>query len=190
MRKLIHFSEMTLDGYFEGKKAWDLSFLQEVPDREIGPYTDQMNRDTGVLIFGRKTYEGNAAHFPTLTDDFSKVLNAVPKIVFSRTLTKVDWNNTTLERGPPERVVRRLKRTRGKDLYLVGSAQLASTLREHDLIDEFRIWLNPAILGRGKPLFPPNSKGTPLDLLEARSVKSGCVLLRYKLRKPRRRRTR
>jgi dihydrofolate reductase len=188
MRRLIHFSEMTLDGYFEGKKAWDLSFLQEIPDKEIGPYTDQMNRDTGVLLLGRKTYEGNAAYFPKQTTEFAKVLNALPKIVFSRKLKKVHWTNTTLERRPPELVVRRLKREPGKDLYIVGSAQLATTLREHDLIDEFRIWLNPAILGRGRPLFPPSPKGTPLDLLEARAVKSGCVLLRYGLRKPKRRR--
>jgi dihydrofolate reductase len=187
MRKLIHFSEMTVDGYFEGEKAWDLAFLSDDADVEIGPYTDQMNRDTGVLLFGRKTYEGNAAHFPTQTDEFAKVLNAVPKIVFSRTLSKAEWSNTTLERGPPEDVVRKLKQKPGKDLYIVGSAELASTLREHDLIDEFRIWLNPAILGHGRPLFPPNSKGTPLDLLDARPVKSGCVLLRYGLRKPKRR---
>jgi dihydrofolate reductase len=190
MRKLIHFSEMTVDGYFEGKKAWDLSFLQETVDREIGPYTDQMNRDTGVLLLGRKTYEGNAAYFPTQTDAFAQVLNAVPKVVFSRTLPRADWNNTTLERGSPEEVVRKLKRKRGKDLYIVGSAQLASRLRKHDLIDEFRIWLNPAILGRGRPLFPADSKGTPLTLLEARPVKSGCVLLRYQLRMPKRRRKR
>jgi dihydrofolate reductase len=177
MRRVFLFDEITLDGCFEGKKNWDLDFGHP-PDREIVAYTQQLNQDSGAMLLGRVTYEGLAAYFPTQKTKFARVLNELPKIVFSRTLKEATWSNTTIERRRPEVAVRELKRQRGKDLQISGSGTLAARLRKFGLIDEYRLWLNPTILGRGRPLFPPSPNRTALRFLEVRPLKSGRVLLR------------
>lgn len=181
MGRVTLFDEMTLDGYFQGVRDWDLDFHQP-PDREIGPYTNQLNRDSGALLLGRVTYEGLAAAFQSKRGKVASVLNALPKYVFSRTLRQPSWDNSTIVRTGPPGAVRRLKREIRKDLQIVGSAALAAVLSRAGLIDEYRLWLNPTVLGRGKPLFPPSRRPTSMRLLEARSMPSGRVLLRLEPR--------
>jgi len=105
-------------------------------------------------------------------------MNGIAKFVFSRTLKKADWNNTTLVSGRAEEEVARLKGLPGKDIYIFGSAALSSTLMQHGLIDEYRLALVPVILGRGNPLFKHGTPAT-MKLLEAKQLKNGCVIVRY-----------
>jgi dihydrofolate reductase len=177
MRRVLLFDEITLDGCFEGRKNWDLDFGHPA-DREIVAYTQQLNQESGAMLLGRVTYEGLAAYFPTQKTRFAKVLNDLPKIVFSRTLKEATWSNTTIERRRPEIAVRELKRQPGKDLQISGSGMLAARLRKYGLIDEYHLWLNPTVLGRGRPLFPPSSTRTAMRFVEVRLLKSGRILLR------------
>jgi dihydrofolate reductase len=177
MRRVILFDEITLDGCFQGRKNWDLDFGQPA-DREISAYTQRLNERSGAMLLGRVTYQGLAAYFPKQRTKFAKILNDLPKIVFSRTLKEATWSNTTIERRRPEIVVRELKRKPGKDLQVSGSGEIAARLSRHGLIDEYHLWLNPTLLGRGRPLFPPGSTRTALQFVEVRPLKSGRVLLR------------
>src|SRR3989442_1111438 len=109
----------------------------------------------------------------------SRVLLHIPKVVFSRTLERAEWSNTRLVRANAEEEVAKLKQQPGKDLFIFGSANLSSTLMRHGLIDEYRLGLNPLILGGGTPLFKSGPDRMKLKLLEARPLKSGVVILRY-----------
>jgi dihydrofolate reductase len=132
-----------------------------------------------MILFGRVTYEGMAAYWPSATGEVADIMNAIPKVVFSRTLARADWNNTRLVTGDAERDVPRLKQQPGKDLLIFGGAKLTASLTRAGLIDEYRLGLNPVVLGAGSPLFKPESGGMKMKLLEARAFLTGCVLLRY-----------
>jgi dihydrofolate reductase len=106
-------------------------------------------------------------------------MNSVPKIVFSNTLDVAEWNNTRLVSGRAEEEVARLKQESGKDLFIFGSANLVGSLTNHGLIDEYRIGLNPLVLGGGTPMFKRSDERMRLKLLEARQLQSGVALLRY-----------
>ena len=106
-------------------------------------------------------------------------MNTIPKIVFSKTMKKAEWNNTTLVKGNAVEEVAKLKRQSGKNMFVFGSANLSSTLLEHDLFDEIDLALAPVILGRGNPLFKASPDRLKMKLLEARPLKSGGVILRY-----------
>lgn len=180
MRKLIMWNLQSLDGYFDGPKAWDLDWHNSVWGPELEQLSLEQLNTTGAIIFGRATYEGMASYWTTTEPGkVADLMNTVPKIVFSHTLTSVDWNNTRLVKEPAEVEVARLKREAGKDLYIFGSANLADTFIKHGLIDEFRICVAPLVLGGGSPLFKPSSNRTALRLLEAKPLKSGGVILRY-----------
>src|SRR5712692_12092786 len=120
-----------------------------------------------------------AAYWSSERGSIADFMNSVPKIVFSKTLAKAEWNNTTLRREPAEDVVPDLKRQDGKGLFIFGSAELCSPLARRRLIDEFRLGLVPVVLGQGNPLFKPGPEALKMKLLEARPLKSGCVILRY-----------
>jgi dihydrofolate reductase len=105
-------------------------------------------------------------------------MNAAPKYVFSRTVKKSDWNNTQMFSTDVPGTVNRLKRDIAKDIFLFGSADLAASLIPHGLIDEFRIALNPILLGGGTPLFKPGEKRR-LTLVDSRPLTNGIVILRY-----------
>jgi dihydrofolate reductase len=119
-----------------------------------------------------------ASHWPNATGEVADFMNALPKYVFSRTLTRSDWANTQMFDAEVPDTVARLKRETGKDIYLFGSADLAAGLIPHRLIDEFRIAVNPVILGGGAPLFKPGER-VKLKLLDSKPLSSGIVILRY-----------
>jgi dihydrofolate reductase len=106
-------------------------------------------------------------------------MNSISKVVFSRTLDKADWNNTRLVKSQAEKEVARLKQQPGKDMLIFGSADLSASLTRAGLIDEYRLGLVPVVLGGGNPLFKPAPDRLPMKLLEARPLKSGCVILRF-----------
>jgi dihydrofolate reductase len=178
MRNLIMFNMVSLDGFFAGpNQEIDWFVFDEDLERYIKE-TQMMKADT--LLFGRVTYEGMAAYWPSAEGDLADFMNKVPKVVFSRTLDKAEWNNSSLVRDNVPEEVSRLKQQPGKDIFLYGSADFASTLMQHGLIDEYRLGVNPVVLGGGTPLFKGSPARLNLKLLEARPLTSGVVILHYK----------
>lgn len=184
MRKLIMWNVITLDGYFEGKQNWDLPFHEVVWGQELEQLSlDQLNA-ADYLVFGRVTYEGMAAYWTnpeaaTAEQEVAKLMNNLPKLVFSRTLTSADWNNTTIIRDNAAVEIEKLKQGGGKDMYVFGSANLSETFINEDLFDEYRIGIAPVILGSGRPLFRQGMASHQLSLVSAQPLKTGGVVLRY-----------
>ena len=179
-RRVIVWNLITLDGFFEGSRSWDLDFHEYAWGEELQRFSlEQLDR-ADLLLFGRVTYEGMASYWPSATGETADRMNRIRKMVFSSTLDRAEWSNTTLERECVAGEVARLKEQPGKDILVFGSAALSATLMEQGLIDEYRLGLAPVVLGGGSPLFKPSSDTTPMELLEARPLKSGCVLLRYR----------
>ena len=180
MRKLIMWNLMTLDGCFEGPQAWDLEFHEYAWGEELKRFSLEQSREVGALLFGRATYVGMAAHWPTAKGETAELMNTVPKYVFSRTLESADWSNTTLVNGDTAEVVAQLKEQPGKDLFVLGSADLSAALIRHRLFDEYRIGLVPITVGEGNPLFKRDSEPLRLELLQSRPLGERCLLLRYR----------
>lgn len=181
MRKVFLFNMVTLDGFFEGPHQ-DISWHNV--DEEFNEFAiDQLN-EIDMLLFGRVTYQGMASYWPTegaIHDDPSVagLMNSLPKIVFSKTLDKAEWNNTRLVKDHAAEEVSTLKQQPGKDIAIFGSSDLAVTLAERGLIDEYRIIVNPVFLGDGTPLLKGIKEKLKLKLLHARIFNSGNVLLYY-----------
>lgn len=181
MRKLCMFNLITLDGYFEGPNR---EIEWHNVDDEFNEFAiDQLNT-TDLLLFGRITYELMASYWPTETavkNDpiVAGKMNILPKIVFSKTLTSVKWNNTRLVKENVAEVILKLKQQPGKDMFIFGSSGLSLTCIKHGLIDEYRIIVNPVVLGNGNPLFKGIDNRLYLKLIKTRKFKSGNVLLYY-----------
>lgn len=180
MSKLIMWNLITLDGMFEGSRPWQLDFHLYAWGDELERFSQEQAREAERLIFGRRTYEGMAAHWSTAEGEIADFMNAVPKYVFSRTLERADWSNTTLMRGDAADQVARLKQQPGKDLFVFGSADLSATLIAHGLFDEYRIGIVPVTLGEGSPLFKPASRPLELQLHQARALSDRCHLMCYR----------
>jgi len=181
MRTLYLFNFVTLDGFFDGRNG-DLSW-HNVDDEFHEFAIDQLN-ETDMILFGRITYQMMAAYWPKETS--MKVdpivagkMNSLPKIVFSRTLEKVEWNNTLLIKENAAAEVSKLKEQSGKDIAILGSSNLAVSLMKLNQIDELRIMINPVALGSGVPLFEGGNNRIRLKLLRSRTFKSGNVLVCY-----------
>lgn len=179
MRRLIMWNMVTLDGFFEGPKSWEIDWHEYVWGEELEQLSKQQLRSADMLLFGRVTYQGMAGYWSSEKGEIADFMNNIPKVVFSRTLEKAEWNNTKLVKENVEQEVAKLKQQPGKDLFIFGSANLSSTLMQHGLIDEYRLGVNPVILGAGNPLFKSSPNRVKMKLLEARPLKSGCVILRY-----------
>ena len=177
MAKLIMWNLMTLDGLMEGENR-DLSWHLDVWGDELEQLSIEQLKSAGGLMFGRVTYELMANYWPNATGEVADLMNALPKYVFSRTLTKSNWNNIQLFGTDVPGTVSKLKRESTKEIFLFGSADLAASLIPHRLIDEFRIAVNPIVLGGGAPLFKPGER-VRLKLLDSRSHSTGIVILRY-----------
>jgi dihydrofolate reductase len=177
MAGLIMWNLMTLDGFVEGPNR-DISWHDDVWGEELEQLSTEQLNAAGGLLFGRVTYELMASHWPKAAGPVADFMNALPKYVFSRTLTQSSWNNTRMFAGDVADTVTRLKHEAPKDIFLFGSADLASHLIPHGLIDEFRIALNPILLGGGTPLFKPGERAR-LKLLDSRPMSTGIVILRY-----------
>lgn len=176
MKRLIAWNMVTLDGFFaapDGNLDWF------VFDDELERYIKETQPEAGTLLFGRVTYQMMAAYWSTAEGDIATFMNGVEKYVFSRTLDSTDWNKTTLVKGNPVETIRKLKQQPGKDIFVFGSADFSATLMWHGLIDEYRIGLNPVILGKGIPMFKEGMEKLKLRLLSTRPLKSGVVILHY-----------
>jgi len=182
MRKVFLFMMVTLDGFFEGPNH-EIDWHNV--DEEFNEFAiHQLNEEVDTLLFGRVTYEGMASYWPT---QFAKEndpivadkMNTVPKIVFSKTLEKAEWDNSRLVKEHIAEEVSKLKQQPGKDLAIFGSSDLAVSFIQMGLIDELRIMVNPVVLGSGKPLFNGIHEKLNLKLLKTRTFRSGNVLLYY-----------
>ena len=185
MRKVIFFNLISLDGYFEGPNR-DIDWHHA--DEEFNEFAIQQTGEFGALLFGRVTYELMAGYWPTEAakrDDpvIAGLMNKLPKLVFSNTLNKVEWENTKLVKDNFVEEVSKLKEQPGKDIAIFGSSDLAVTLIDLGLIDEFRIMVNPVLLGGGKPILHGIKSQLELKLIKVKEFKSGNVLLYYEPRK-------
>lgn len=182
MRKLIMWNVITLDGRFEGPTPWSLDWHQSIWGPELEQFSLDQLRTADLLVFGRATYQGMAAYWQgaegTAEGEVAEFMNRLPKVVFSRTLDRVEWMNTRLASQEPALEIPRLKAEGSGTMLLFGSANLAATLMQQNLIDEYRLALAPVVLGDGAPLFKPQ---IPMDfkLLETRPLASGGVILYY-----------
>jgi dihydrofolate reductase len=183
MRKLIVFNLVTLDGYFTGQDG-DISWHNV--DEEFQELANEASNSGNTLLFGRITYELMASYWPTpeaIKNDpiVARGMNSATKIVFSRTLNKVDWNNTRLVKNDMLSEIRKLKQESGKDLTVLGSGSIVSQLAQERLIDEYQILLNPVVIGRGKTMFEGVKDRFSLKLTKTRVFGNGNVLLNYAL---------
>jgi dihydrofolate reductase len=133
-----------------------------------------------ALLLGRVTYEGFAEAWPTRDGDFADKFNTMPKYVVSSTLENPEWNNTTVLNGDVTDEVTKLKQQIDGDIVVHGSARLAQTLLEHDLVDELRLMVYPVVLGSGKRLFGETSDKKALQLAESRVVGDGVGIFIYR----------
>lgn len=173
---------MSLDGYFEGP-AGEIDWHNV--DADFNDFAVSQLNNASALVFGRKTYELMAGYWPSdaaLRDDpvVAWLMNSVQKIVFSKTLDGAGWNNTRLIRGNVAETCTRLKESSTKDIFIFGSAELASALINAGLIDEFRVIINPVILGCGNPLFKPLPERLKLKLISTTAFASGNILCIYR----------
>ena len=188
MRKVISLIHLSLDGFTAGPND-ELDWISY--DDELEQYAHSMHAIADAVIWGRRTYEGMASYWLTVPGnpdstpaelEHARFLENATKIVVSRTLDRVDWNdaqNTVLIKDNIAEEINKIKQQPGKDIWFLGSTMLAQTFMQLDLIDEYRININPTVLGRGKPLFAGVTRNFPLTLLEAKTFTSGVVALRY-----------
>ncbi len=181
MRRLFAFNMVTLDGFFEGPNR-DISWHNV--NEEFNQFAIEQTGTVGAILFGRVTYEGMASYWPTpaaQSDDpvVANLMNILPKVVFSRTLQKAEWNNTRLITNNVAEEILKMKQESGNDLAVFGSADLLSNLMQMNLVDEHRVMVNPVLIGSGTPLFKSIAQKVNLKLVKARTFKSGNVLLYY-----------
>jgi len=182
MRKLIYSMTVSLDGYIAGP---DGAIDWTAPDEELFRFHTQQTQETGVHLCGRRLYEAmvyweTAEESPLVADHvkFAQIWKALPKVVFSTTLQSVVGNTRLARDGVGEEVLR-LKEQPGKDIA-VGGAGLASTCMKLGLIDEYRLFVSPIVLGEGTPYFPPLDERMNLELVETQTFGSRVVYLRYR----------
>jgi dihydrofolate reductase len=194
MRKVIVNEWMTLDGVVQAPGAAD-------EDTTGGfqhggwhlPYFDDLSREwvvegyakAGGFLFGRRTYESLAAYWPNASEEEQPVaqpLNTKPKYVASRTLSgPLPWQNSTVLQGDVAAAVAGLKQEDGDDLHVIGSSELAHTLIEHGLVDEFRVMIDPLLVGGGKRIFRDDGARRPLRLVDSKVTTTGAILATYAL---------
>jgi len=169
--------EDTTGGFQHG--GWHLRYFDDISRNWVLTYLNE----AGGFLFGSRTYEGFAAHWPNASEEeqvIARPLNTKPKYVASRTLTEpLMWQNSTLLRGDVVGAVGALKREAGADLHVMGSTQLVQTLIEHDLVDEFQLMIDPLVLGRGKRIFPNDGVLRALRLVESKVTTTGAILATY-----------
>jgi dihydrofolate reductase len=183
MRKLIYSMGVSLDGFIAGP---DGEIDWSAPDEELHRFHNQQTRELGMLLLGRRLYE-EMTYWETADEnpsaagyelEFARVWKDIPKIVFSKTLETVE-GNARLARDVAAEEVARLKEQPGKDLA-VGGPGLASSFIELGLVDEYRLFISPFVLGGGTPYFPALEERIDLELVETRTFGSRVVYVRYR----------
>jgi dihydrofolate reductase len=191
MRKLVVGTFLTLDGVMQAPGGpgedrdggfehggWSVKYWDEM----MGQLIVEQVLQSDALLLGRRTYEIFAAHWPRVTDPNDPVaskLNSIRKYVVSRTLDKAEWNNSVLISRDAAAHVARLKQEAGGEIGVSGSSNLIQTLLKHDLVDEFRLWVFPIVVGSGKRLFGDGAVPGALRLLETKVSTTGVAIHHY-----------
>jgi dihydrofolate reductase len=176
MRKLVVSNNVTLDGRMSDALDWSIPGDDE---DFVKRNVDLLNHSDG-LILGRKSYEFFAGLWPSRSGEFADLMNGIAKYVASTTLENPEWQNTRLIEGDVLDAVAKLKEQPGKGLIVYASGVLAKTLMAHDLVDEFRLWVHPVVLGRGSTFFPDGMERMDLELVESTEIWSGVAILTYR----------
>jgi dihydrofolate reductase len=186
--KLIVGMFLSLDGVIQGPGGpdedrdggFDLGgWVVPYAEDDMGKFVVESITSTDALLLGRKTYEIFAAHWPKVTDESDPIatkLNSMPKFVASRTLDKVEWNNSTLLEGDVVEAVAELKRQPGGSIQTQGSAELIQTLMRNNLVDEYRLLVYPVVLGKGKRLFREGNDPAALRLVDTMTTSTGVAM--------------
>jgi len=184
MRKLIVSNLVTVDGFFEGPKQEQDWFM---PNEEFFDYVRNLLNNVGTILFGRITYQQLAGYWPTAAADgqdptITHKMNSLSKIVFSTTLSSVEWNNSMLIKENITEEIQKLKKSYGpgeKDMVIFGSGTIVSAFADAGLIDEYRIILTPVLIGGGNLLFKTMSTKQNLDLIRTKTLSNGVIILYY-----------
>lgn len=184
MRKLTVFNHVSLDGYFTDKDS-SLNWVHMENDPEFDQFVQGNAQSGGELIFGRITYQMMASYWPTpmaleQNPIVAERINALQKVVFSRTLDLVSWQNTRLVKDNLTDKVLAMKQSDGKDLVIMGSGSLVSQLSQAHLIDEYQLVVNPVALGNGRTMFDGMMEKIQLKLTDSRVFNNGNIVLTYK----------
>jgi dihydrofolate reductase len=181
MRKLVLMMGVSLDGLVArpgkfGAGGWGL------PPEDLALKARKLDwlGEAGLHLMGRHTYEEMAGFWPTSDDPYAKPMNDIPKVVFSKTLTKADWPQTTIASGGLAEEINALKREPGKDMIAWGGATFAQSLTRLCLVDEYRLVHQPVALGDGLPLFAGLTAPLVLNLIHAHAYGDGAVLHIYR----------
>lgn len=182
MRRVVAFSNISVDGFFSDTHG-DLSWAQ-ANDPEFDAFFADTVRCGGTLVLGRVTYELLASYWPTAfarrhNPIVAERMNAAPKLVFSKTLCAVAWENTVISRQGPVAMLRQMKQGLGGCLTILGSGSLVAALAREGLIDELHFVVNPVVLGRGRTMFGGIREGLSLTPTRTRAFENGNVLLCY-----------
>jgi dihydrofolate reductase len=174
MRKIIESTLVSADGVVGSPPLWAMDYRDEEVTR------DALERLSGsdTMLLGRGSYELFASIWPTQTDDFAQRVNEIRKYVFSSTLDRADWSNSTIVRGDVLTEVTKIKEQDGRDIALFGHGRLAQTLLANGLTDELRLSYHPVLAGGGLPQLANGSK-TPLTLVSVKTFRTGVVTLSY-----------
>jgi dihydrofolate reductase len=190
MRKLVVGTFLTVDGVMQAPGGpdedreggfqhggWSVNYWDDV----MGQIIVESTLHADALLLGRKTYDIFAAHWPLVggDDPIAAKLNSVPKYVASLTLDNVTWNNSTLIQGDVAKAVAELKEQSGGEIQVTGSGDLIQTLIEHDLVDEYRLWVFPVVLGDGKRLFATGAVPSALKLVDTKTSSTGVAIHTY-----------
>jgi dihydrofolate reductase len=190
MRRLSLVEFLTLDGVMQGfggpdedrdggfeHGGWGAPYATE----EIAQSADEGIGATTAYLFGRKTYEHMAAHWPNEPDEnpIARHLNATPKYVVTRTLTTLDWAGSQILEGEVVQSVNNLKAEGDGFITVLGSGELAQTLIEHGLVDGYRLFVHPLVLGTGKRLFRETRRPVPMRLVQCTPTSTGILMLSY-----------
>ncbi|MGE5457152.1 MAG: dihydrofolate reductase family protein [Methanococcaceae archaeon] len=179
MRKIVAAINMTIDGYCDHTAG--------IPDEELHQHYTELLNQAGAIIYGRITYRLMESSWPPIAknptgnksmDEFAVAIQNIPKIVFSRTLTDVKWENSKLARRSLEEEVSELRQQSGKDIF-VGSPGLIAALTRLNLIDEYQLCVHPVITGSGLQLFKNISNRVSFKLLKTKIFSSGAIILYY-----------
>lgn len=178
MRKLIMWNVISLDGYFEGEKAWDLDFHDLAWGKELEDFSIEQLKSADMIIYGEKTYKGMSDFWSKAEGETADYMNKIRKVVCSPTLKTADWKNTTIVKDAVSEIPK-LKQEGDGTMFVFGSGILSESLINANLFDEYRLVVVPVILGKGRRLFNEGLPYQKLKLLESRQLQTGGVILRY-----------